>query len=246
MKENQGEFQQLFLACLVLLLHRIAVFGDAEIPCNRTCGSRTVKYPFGFSGTCPYILDSNCSESGAIYLKGFQVLDFTNSSIIIRPWQSGNNKPKCYEDADILSVFRPQFGLTNRNILLLENCTNPDCKFDIADFRHVGSNYYDGRENCTNIGLNNCLSNTDGSWLAWKSLDASTCRHFVSSFLYLTTTFNGSITLDVDKLELAWWVNGTCLPSSCSAHAKCSQFQNPNNNNETVNRCYGAVAEKNR
>jgi hypothetical protein len=133
-------------------------------------------------------------------------------------------KPRCYEDADILSVFKPQFGLTNQNISLLKNHTNPACKLDIAEFRHVRSNYYDGIENCTNIGLNNCFSNTDGSWLAWKSLEASTCINFVSNFIYLMTTFNGSVTLDVDKLELAWWVNDTCFPSSCSSHAKFSQF----------------------
>lgn len=236
MKQNQGEFQQSFLACLVLFLHRITVFGDAEIPCNRTCGSRTVNYPFGFSSTCPYMLDSDCSESGDIYLRGFLVKGFTDSSIMIQPWQSQNKKPKCYENTDILTIFKPQFGLTHRNILLLDNCTNSDCKFDIADFRNVGSKYYDGRENCSTVGLDSCLSNTDGRWLAWKSLEASKCRYIVSSFIYLTTTYNGSITFDVDKLELAWWVNGTCLPSSCSAHATCSKFQNPNNN-ETVHRC---------
>lgn len=236
MKQNQGEFQQIFLACLVLFLHRITVFGNAEIPCNRTCGSKTVNYPFGFSGTCPYMLDSHCSERGDIYLKEFRVLDFTDSSIIIQPWQSENKKPKCYEDTDILSIFRAQFGLTRRNILLLDNCTNSDCKFDIEDFRNVGSQYYDGRENCSTLGLDSCLSNTNGSWLAWDTLESSKCTSFVSSFIYLTTTYNGSIAFDVDKLELAWWVNGPCLPSSCSAHANCSQFQNPNNN-ETVHRC---------
>jgi hypothetical protein len=73
MKSNQGEFQPFVLSFLILFLHRITMFGDAEIPCNQTCGSRTMEYPFGFSGRCPYMLDRDCSgsECGNVYLKGF-------------------------------------------------------------------------------------------------------------------------------------------------------------------------------
>jgi hypothetical protein len=244
MKSNQGEFQPFVLSFLMLFLHRITMFGDAEIPCNRTCGSRTVEYPFGFSGGCPYMLDRDCSgsECGNVYLKGFQVLDFTNSSIIIQPWRRENNKLKCYDqDVDILSIFKPQFGLTNRNVLLLSgNSTEYDINFNITDLRRIGSKYYDGRENCsTNVSAPiTCLTSNTSEWFPWKSLETSTCKYFLNSFISHGDAYNGSFSFDVDKVELGWWVNGTCLRNSCSAHAECSQFQNPNNNNETVHRCY--------
>lgn len=243
MKSNQGEFQQFVLAFLVLFLHDIPVFGAShEILCNRTCGSRTVKYPFGFSGACPYILDSDCSEYGDIYLKGFQVQNFTRSSIIIQPWQSkNNNKSNCYEDVQILSHFKKHFGLTSGNVLLLaDNCTNYDCNINTRDLRRLGSKYRDGRENCsTNVsGLITCLSITDGHWLSWKYLEGSACKYILSSLISQKGAYNGSINFEVDKVEMGWWVNGTCRRNSCSVNAKCSQFQNPNNYNETVHRCH--------
>jgi len=239
MKTNQGEFRPflfetsesksrripaILLAFPVLFLHRIALFTVAEIPCNRTCGSTTVKYPFGFSGACPYILDSDCSESGDVHLNGFKVLNFTNSSIIVRPWQTKHNKSSCYGDTGIPSFFKQQFGLTSRNVLLLDNCTKSECKFNIT-------RYYDGRKNCSaKSGLITCVSNTDGPWLSWNYLEASACKHFISSFISETAAIDtGSIRFDLDKLELGWWVNGACRPNSCSPHANCSNFRNPNN-----------------
>ena len=216
------------------------MFGDVEIPCNRTCGSRTVEYPFGFIGGCPYMLYRDCSgsESGNVYLKGFQVLAFTNSSIIIQPWRRENNKLKCYDqDVDILSIFKPQFGLTNQNVLLLSgNSTKYDINFNITDLRRIGSKYYDGRENCsTNVSAPiTCLTLNTYEWFPWKSLETSACKYFLSSLV----SYNGLLNVDVNKVELGWWVNGTCHPNSCSAHANCSQFRNPNKDNEMVHICY--------
>lgn len=116
----------------------------------------------------------------------------------------------------MLSIFKPQFSLTNQNTLPFENFKKLDCKFNISYFRDIGSKYFDGRKNYSIMGLNNCLSNVSGNWFPWDYLEASTCRYFVTMFIYMMNTFNGSVTFDVDKLDLGWWVNGTCLRNSCS------------------------------
>ena len=83
-----------------------------------------------------------------------------------------------------------------------------------------------------------CLTSNTSEWFPWKSLETSTCKYFLNNFISHGDAYNGSFSFDVDKVELGWWVNGTCLRNSCSAHVECSQFQNPNNNNEMVHRCY--------
>ena len=254
MRSNQGEFLQFILAFLVLFLHRIPVFGTAlEIDhCDRTCGSTTVQYPFGFSSACPYMLDRNCSKNEDVYLKGFQVLDFTTTSIIIqsRQLQSLNNKSICSKVEDIFTKFNPQFSLTSRNLLLFSgNCSNVDFHFNVTDLDlnitelRNGPKHFDGIENCSKNISGSITSlmppNNNTEWFTIrKSLETSTCKYFLSILLSHNATYNRTTSLDADQLELSWWVNGPCIPDSCSANAYCSDFKNPNNNNEMVHRCY--------
>ncbi|KAH9330865.1 hypothetical protein KI387_002973, partial [Taxus chinensis] len=222
------QLQCIFLGMVVNFL------GVLSSGCNRTCGSRTVKYPFGFSVECPYRLDTHCSPSGEVYLKGYKVTDITNETVIIDPWSHHENSSNlvCFQELGILSVFTSQFALTSRNVFLLgPNCTQSDCSFNISNVLEMG----DRRENCSKALDRRrfaCITVVGSQWLPWKMLEESTCRDMLSSTMYEGQQ-NGSISFKVNNVDLAWWLNGTCR---CSANAICSEFLNPNSN-ETVHRC---------
>eukprot|EP01018_Ginkgo_biloba_P026568 Gb_02535 [translate_table: standard] len=234
MKIGKGELvYYVLLAYLAIYLHKIIAFSNAQILCNRTCGSTTVRYPFGFSGDCPYILDNRCSENGDVFIKGYKVFNFTSTSIIVAITNEATTD-QCDQKPDILSVFKEKFGLSSRNVLLLKNCTNLalDCKFNISSSVDVFSKGNSGgRGNCRGADVTNfsCLSKNESGWLPWARLEDSKCKSMLSNLICWTSPDQkGSIIVDFDKVELGWWVDGPCLNNSCSAHAICTEFQNPN------------------
>ncbi|XP_057868742.2 wall-associated receptor kinase-like 14 [Cryptomeria japonica] len=228
------QLQHGFLGLVPILL---SVLSTAQSLCNRTCGSRTVRYPFGFNGDCPYTLDKDCSPNGEVYLKGYEVVDITNSSVMVDPWSKNRNSSNvtCTKELnDISSDFRQQFALTDRNFLILgPNCTQSDCNFNLTNLLDLGNR----RNSCREADMKNftCMSNMGfKGWLPWEMLQGSTCKTMLSSIIYEgDKNFSVSISIRVNNIELGWWVDGNC---SCSANATCQRFLNPNNN-QTVHRC---------
>uniref|UniRef100_A0A0D6QYW1 Protein kinase domain-containing protein n=1 Tax=Araucaria cunninghamii TaxID=56994 RepID=A0A0D6QYW1_ARACU len=235
-----SQMQQFLFGFLLIFVRKISyVLSNAEAPCNRTCGSTTVKYPFGFSASCPYRLDTDCSGSGDLHLKGFKVLDFTDESVIIDPWNRNHSPTQCYQQLDILSDFKQQFALTGRNVFLLgENCTEPVCTLDVSTLIDVVYKDGSGRKNCTPVDSSRnhtCISMIGQKWVPWKNLEDSNCKDMMSSMIYEGKQ-NSSISFKVNEIDLAWWMNGTCQTNSCSANANCTKFRNPNTN-KMAHRC---------
>lgn len=212
----------LFLSISILTSKSLALDINST-SCNQSCGGKLVQFPFGFSDGCEIKL--NCSSSSAIQIGGFDVHNVTSDHILVEI------PAKCDRPlAELHQLYGWNFAPTWRNGLLLENCSESmkDCvvprrlvmsTIGLQDCEKVNGN--EERIACYSVG-----SNDSAEFLDYRAVEAmGRCRYLLSSILVENATESSSISLDFQKVELGWWLNGSCdAGSNCDPNAECTRF----------------------
>lgn len=186
--------------------------------CNRTCGSRTVPYPFGFDHGCQNRL--TCLSDGNITLEGYPVANITANGVLIRYGL------QCKPRNQALDVFRRKYALTSQNILVVNNCSAEDSNCAFFNVTKI-EDKYPAAKGCNSSNFR-CLT-TNEHFIPWKSMNNSGCSEVLSG-IFVDSTVNLELKLDFGKVELGWWIEGNCL-NKCSTNANCTQFVSPNTGN---------------
>ncbi|RRT68954.1 hypothetical protein B296_00011519 [Ensete ventricosum] len=202
----------LFLADLVVDVLSVVSARAAE-DCNRTCGSYTAPYPFGFSVGCPIRLECYNPSKSSVRIGEFTVRNITDDSLLV------DVPPACNRSIDaVKSLFGHNYALTERNGLFLGNCT-PVANKSLSARCAVNTILFDGScgpryDNAT------CFYNaTREGFFDEDSVAASGCSFFFTSIGYDDVRGASVPSLDLRTAELAWWLNGTCR---CAGNASCA------------------------
>ncbi|CAI9110056.1 OLC1v1010018C1 [Oldenlandia corymbosa var. corymbosa] len=197
-----------------------------------------VQYPFGFSRGCEIQL--NLSDAGTIKVRDFEVLNVTSDNILVNLPASCNRSIE-----ELRQLNGPNFYITWRNGLLLDNCRSPvnGCALPISLLKsHVG------RKTCHGGGGANsmsCYSDAllNDTFLEVDDIEKTNCKVVFSSIAMgldrsfqslgnsqdgdggnLTNSTTTSLLLNFQTLELGWWLDGEC---NCSEFATCTNFTVP-------------------
>ncbi|KAG6502405.1 hypothetical protein ZIOFF_042297 [Zingiber officinale] len=168
--------------------------------CNRSCGSYTAPYPFGFSGGCSIALNCSNPARSTYYVGDFAVRNLTQDAIVV------DVQPSCNRSVHTASIFfRQNFALSNRTGVLLRNCTR----------RHSGGNCSAESvlvdDQCgTNYENTTCFLNAT----AMKDLDSSGCEVFYTSGVAYKESV---LSVDLNTAELEWWLPQPCY---CDANSE--------------------------
>ncbi|CAM8936102.1 unnamed protein product [Rhodiola kirilowii] len=210
-----------FLTLILLLHHLSIVAAAASTACVRSCHSpnsptKHVPYPFGFSPGCSIQL--NCTSHGDISLRDFRIRTLESDSLLV------NLDAKCNRPIQTFqSLFGSNYAPTSSNGILLKNCSLPPtpCKlpstavetnFDLYDCGGVNSSVSCYSEN-----------RTETRFLSYDKVLESECR-FLFSSISVEAVNVSEISLDVQVVQIGWWVEGDC---HCSVHADCTEFLSP-------------------
>ncbi|KAL2522870.1 Wall-associated receptor kinase-like 14 [Forsythia ovata] len=233
-------FQQTII-CLVFSVLFVLSSGQSNnsSQCRRSCGGvkNSVPYPFGFSDGCRIKL--NCT-SGKIKIGDFRVENVTSDNIIITLPAKCNRPIK-----ELSQLFGPNYAVTWRNRLLLQNCSSPveDCVIPIIKVK----SHFSGLDRCVHPLENiSCYSGGTDGGAKFKFLNYSKVRErencsilFSSIAVDLNENDNNSsntsgssaVELNFEKVELGWWLEGYCNNgsySNCDPSATCTEVLNEN------------------
>lgn len=194
----------------------------ASPACNATCGANRVQFPYGFSAACEIRL--NCTPAGDIIIGDFPVKRVTSDAVLVAV------RPECDRPVRSLRrLFGRNYAPTSRSGILLRTCTDtiPACDLpeamveahsEMVDCSGGGD---DGGWPNNNIS---CYSekNRDG-FISYGNLAKANCGSLYSSIL--VDSFRGpAVSLEVDVVELGWWLHGDC---DCSTNAYCVNIVSP-------------------
>ncbi|CAK9171757.1 unnamed protein product [Ilex paraguariensis] len=192
--------------------------------CNRSCGtvqSKHLPFPFGFSSGCQIRL--NCTKNGTMVIDDFPVQQVTSDSILV------NLPAQCGRPVETLHhLFSPNYAPTSHNGILLQNCSTPltaclipttmvQTHFELLD---CGSK--DDNISCYSEQNNRSL------FIDYYNLTRSRCRSLFSaiSVVSLGGINSSAVSLEVQVVQLGWWLEGHC---QCSDHAHCTKIFPPVN-----------------
>ncbi|XP_059637015.1 wall-associated receptor kinase-like 14 [Cornus florida] len=205
---------------MILSLQIIIIFAICIVPittkCIQSCGTSPTKhlpYPFGFSDECPIQL--NCNSTGDILIHDFPVRK-VDAEVILIHLQAKCDRPI----TDLHYLFGRNFAPTSRNGILLQNCSLPitaclipttmvQTHFELLD--------------CGSDGANNisCYSEqkNQSQFIDYHTVEQSGCGSLFSAISAESFGNNSAVSLDVQAVQLGWWVEGDC---DCSDNANCS------------------------
>ncbi|PSS31375.1 Wall-associated receptor kinase-like [Actinidia chinensis var. chinensis] len=197
-----------------------SIFTHAQTKCKSTCGFgplKRLKYPFGFSSGCPIQL--NCSGNGTAMIDEFPVQSVSSDSILIKI------PAKCDRPIKTLHrLFSRHYAPTSRNGILLHNCTSPIRTCTIPS-TSVQTHLELG--DCGPTGNISCYSEEkrEREFIDYVNATSSGCKSLFSA-ISVEALGNGSssVALDVQVVELGWWLEGGCL---CSQNANCTEIVSP-------------------
>ncbi|KAJ7007284.1 wall-associated receptor kinase-like 14 isoform X1 [Populus alba x Populus x berolinensis] len=204
----------LFLAIFAISL--IEAHASIKFRCNRTCGTNHLPYPFGFSPDCDIHL--NCSPNGEMLINEFPVQIVGQNSIKIVL------EPKCNRPLQALdNLFTKNYAPKSTNAILLHNCTSAVSPCNIPSI-NVQTHFESLK--CSNNSSLSCFSKevTANGFFDYNMANISQCRYLLSSIS--ADSFTGSgVSLDIQMMELWWWLQGDCR--YCSKDAICTQVESP-------------------
>ncbi|CAN6447191.1 unnamed protein product [Victoria cruziana] len=212
------KFLSLELLVSLLFSGSLLLPSIAAEDCNRSCGDRNVPYPFGFSEGCPIPLSCQMDESGNITFGDLSVVNFTNQSLILRFPVNCSRPFKHWRH-----FFGQIYALTSRNGLLLRNCSSSITSF--IEGALVGGRL-EGGCGGENISF---LSDYSGVFMSQSRLSNMSCEYLVTSVVT-----EQEVSLDLQTMELGWWLNDSC--SACSENAHCSPLTSPIDGKQAI-RC---------
>lgn len=188
---------------------------------KRTCGSKTVPYPFGFSTECKIPL--NCNDTESEIMLG----EFTVSNI---SWESLQMvvPPACDRSIGAArSFFGSNYAMTRNNVLLLRSCKvsgSSGCSISTAPLSH-SLNLSSCASSSSNDNISCYFSNsTTGGFLSPEGiLNDTGCQSLFTSSEY-DTADDRFTSLVFCHVELGWWLDGDC---HCDPNADCTRLQSP-------------------
>ncbi|KAK7858721.1 wall-associated receptor kinase-like 14 [Quercus suber] len=221
------------IVSIFIIVFPIPTRAQSKDACNSSYGSegKTVQYPFGFSGSCPILLNftpkNNVSE---IHLEQFPVSSITAKSIFL------NLSAECGRPIKTIEPLfnHPNYLPTIQNSLLLQNCTpttttlNSSCVLSTSLFRaQFKPKKCDSRSD--NIS---CFSKQQSRettpFLRSVDVEATHCTFLFSSMLVNSS----ALSLQFQTLELAWWLRGSCgineTNPMCSMNSICKNVTGAN------------------
>ncbi|XP_050132746.1 LEAF RUST 10 DISEASE-RESISTANCE LOCUS RECEPTOR-LIKE PROTEIN KINASE-like 2.1 isoform X6 [Malus sylvestris] len=217
----------LILSVLVFPLLTI----HASNHCNQSCpsfGPSPIQYPFGFSSGCEIQL--NCTPNSGFAIGGFPIQSITQYSIRIN-LQSRCNRPV----HTLRHLYSQNYAPTTRNAILLQNCTEgtPSSSCEIPNI--LVQARFDAPPNCSANSSLSCYTETrkDVPFLNFWSVERKNCKFLLSSLSpsspsspspQLLNT-SAPLMLEVEVVELEWWLEGTC---GCDKNANCTTVVSPN------------------
>ncbi|XP_034887525.1 wall-associated receptor kinase-like 14 isoform X2 [Populus alba] len=204
----------LFLAIFAISL--IEAHASIKFRCNRTCGTNHLPYPFGFSPDCDIHL--NCSPNGEMLINEFPVQIVGQNSIKIVL------EPKCNRPLQALdNLFTKNYAPKSTNAILLHNCTSAVSPCNIPSI-NVQTHFESLK--CSNNSSLSCFSKevTANGFFDYNMANISQCRYLLSSISAESFTGSG-VSLDIQMMELWWWLQGDCR--YCSKDAICTQVESP-------------------
>ncbi|KAI3522044.1 hypothetical protein L1887_11522 [Cichorium endivia] len=189
--------------------------------CDRSCpGSdfNLVPYPFGFSSGCQIQL--NCT-SGNVLIGEFPLQQINPDGLLV------SLPAKCGRTFNSLGhLYGEHYAPTSSNAILLQNCTEKmkNCMIPMTTLQtHLETVNCSGSEG--SYGNVSCYSGgITGMFLDYENITMMGCRYLFSA---VSTTIIGNsqaVSLDVQVVNLGWWVKGTC---DCSSDAECTKIVTP-------------------
>lgn len=136
---------------------------------------------------------------------------------------------KCNRPIDeFRRLFGSNFAPTWRNGLILENCSESrnDCQVPTRLVRTIAS------QNCSGDSTRICHLGGSNDSAEFLDVDEvmrnGSCSSLLSSIMVdlnvdaVKANHNSSIVLDFQKMELGWWLNGSCSENLCHSNANCT------------------------
>ncbi|XP_010060884.2 wall-associated receptor kinase-like 14 [Eucalyptus grandis] len=192
-------------------------------PCSQTChngkpANQNLTYPFGFSPGCPIQL--NCTDDGDALIGEFVVQAASSETVTVTIEAECNRSFEA-----IANLYGRNYAPMGKNAILLNNCTKispcdlPNTQVIQAQFQSLCET-----KNKANTSMS-CYSEKENHYstkfLNRSRLSALGCKFFLSS-ISAEKLNNVSVSLGVQMLQLAWWVNGNRC--ECSRDADCVQL----------------------
>lgn len=215
----------LFFSISVLSLPCFAL-NTSRASCYRSCGGKSVQYPFGFSEGCEIKLNCSGHSSEIFRIGHFDVLNVTSDQVLV------SIPEKCDRPIDeFRRLFGSNFAPTWRNGLILENCNESrnDCQVPTRLVRTIAS------QNCSGDSTRICHLGGSNDSAEFLDVDEVTrngsCSSLLSSIMVdlnvdaVKANHNSSIVLDFQKMELGWWLNGSCSENLCHLNANCTNIR---------------------
>ncbi|KAL2333645.1 hypothetical protein Fmac_014858 [Flemingia macrophylla] len=204
----------LLLALLTTFAFCSSTTTQAHTNCNRTCGQRSLQYPFGFSSGCQVKLD--CSQDHTVKISHLEVQRVTSQSIFVTLPVNCNRSVE-----SIYPLFGHNYAPTWNNSFHVHNCKSKlgGCFIPPRSFgwEAEGCDNTSGAVICvTQLQRNG--SNGDFQTIPdWRRFG---CKFVFSALAFAKITVN-EVSIQFQTVELGWWLSGTCNASSCSANASC-------------------------
>ncbi|XP_055808574.1 probable LRR receptor-like serine/threonine-protein kinase At3g47570 [Solanum dulcamara] len=196
--------------------------------CDQHCGAGSiVPYPFGFSEGC--VIRLNCS-TGDIRFGEYLIQNVTSDTLMV------NFPVNCSRPIEDLQQFvGTSYGMTWRNVLLLQNCKVPRSECPLPRWSEELLSARLNIQTCDSKKENvSCYSEVSADYLDYKNTG---CGIVVSSIMIGKDNDrkNSSVMfLEFQTIELEWGLEGDC---ACHEDANCTNIFLPGNRNGFRCRC---------
>ncbi|XP_023001990.1 wall-associated receptor kinase-like 14 [Cucurbita maxima] len=234
---SKTQFLNFTIFLLILILT-----AKTEAKCSKSCTSghlpHDFPYPFGFSADC--LIRLNCTHDGAAMIGEFPVESINSDHIKLV------TKAKCNRRLHtIRQFFSHHYAPTVNNAILLQNCSSPIATCFLPTT--MVQTKFESPPNCSvNRTSISCYTQNAtatataaAGFLDFKNLTATNCDYLLSSIsaeaLALNSNASAGISLEIQTLELGWWLPGSCR-RSCHVDANCTELRSPGNG-ELSHRC---------
>ncbi|CAK9178584.1 unnamed protein product [Ilex paraguariensis] len=154
----------------------------------------------------------------------FPVQQITSGSILV------NIPAECGRPVETLQqLFSPNYAPTSQNAILLQNCTSPltPCKIPTTTvqthFEMLDCGSKDNNISCYSEPNNQSL------FIDYHNLTGVQCRSLLSaiSVVSLGNLNNSAVSVDVQVVQLGWWLEGDCQHRYCSEDSSCITIVSP-------------------